>query len=194
MRESNKKKACPSCGKRAPRIVSAFAISSGAVDVHAGQQPRPSPQNQHQRPLCMRYPQVPLSCHMDEYSVKRFAAHSVGRAASLTIPRPRRPRCASSAACPNPATRRPRTATTTVTTIRRAPTARTSAATPTRTITATATPRGKATRRLRRRIATSHASPRPSRVCLPAGGGLNGIPTSGETPCMLRSSAPGCLA
>ena len=79
MRESNKKKACPSCGKRAPRIVSAFAISSGAVDVHAGQQPRPSPQNQHQRPLCMRYPQVPLSCHMDEYSVKRFAAHSVGR-------------------------------------------------------------------------------------------------------------------
>ena len=79
MRESNRKKACPSCGKRAPRIVSAFAISSGAVDVHAGQQPRPSPQNQHQRPLCMRYPQVPLSCHMDEYSVKRFAAHSVGR-------------------------------------------------------------------------------------------------------------------
>ena len=79
MRESNKKKACPSCGKRAPRIVSAFAISSGAVDVHAGQQPTPTPQNQNQRPLCMRYPQVPLSCHMDEYSVKRFAAHSVGR-------------------------------------------------------------------------------------------------------------------
>lgn len=79
MGESNKKRACPSCGKRAPRIVSAFAISSGTLDVHAGQQPRPTPQNQHQRPLCMRYPQVPLSCHMDEYSVKRFAAHSVGR-------------------------------------------------------------------------------------------------------------------
>ncbi len=79
IRESNNKKTCPSCGKRAPRIVSAFAIGSGAVDVHAGQQPRPTPQNQNQRPLCMRYPQVPLSCHMDEYSVKRFAAHSVGR-------------------------------------------------------------------------------------------------------------------
>lgn len=79
MRESNRKRVCPICSKRTPRIVSAFAIRSGAVDVHAGQQPRPTPQNQLQRPLCMRYPQVPLSCHMDEYSVKRFAAHSVGR-------------------------------------------------------------------------------------------------------------------
>lgn len=75
IRESNKKKPCPECGKRAPRIVSAFAITSGAVDIHAGQGPTPQPQ----RPLCMRYPQVPLSCHMDEYSVRRFAAHSVGR-------------------------------------------------------------------------------------------------------------------
>ena len=79
MSESAKKKPCPECGKRAPRIVSAFAITSGAVDIHAGQDPKPTPQTQTQRPLCMRYPQVPLSCHMDEYSVKRFAAHSVGR-------------------------------------------------------------------------------------------------------------------
>lgn len=79
MRASHKKKACPACGKRAPRIVSAFAIASGAADIHAGQEPTPTPHNQNQRPMCMRYPQVPLSCHMDEYSVKRFAAHSVGR-------------------------------------------------------------------------------------------------------------------
>lgn len=77
--ESHKKKACPECSKRAPRIVSAFAIASGAADIHAGQEPTPTPRNQNQRPICMRYPQVPLSCHMDEYSVKRFAAHSVGR-------------------------------------------------------------------------------------------------------------------
>lgn len=79
MSESHKKKPCPECGKRSPRIVSAFAITSGAVNVHAGQDPQPTPQTQTERPMCMRYPQVPLSCHMDEYSVKRFAAHSVGR-------------------------------------------------------------------------------------------------------------------
>jgi hypothetical protein len=79
MSESHKKKACPKCAKRAPRIVSAFAIASGAADIHAGQEPLPTPHNQNQRPMCMRYPQVPLSCHMDAYSVKRFAAHSVGR-------------------------------------------------------------------------------------------------------------------
>ncbi len=27
----------------------------------------------------MRYPQVPLSCHMDEPSLRRFVAHSQGR-------------------------------------------------------------------------------------------------------------------
>ena len=79
MSRSHKKKVCPECGKRAPRIVSAFAISSGATDIHTGQEPTPTSRKENQRPMCMRYPQVPLSCHMDEYSVKRFAAHSVGR-------------------------------------------------------------------------------------------------------------------
>lgn len=77
--EASKKKPCPSCGNRAPRIVSAFAISSGASGepfdpVIASQKNSSDP-----RPLCMQHSQIPLACHMDEYSVKRFAAHASGR-------------------------------------------------------------------------------------------------------------------
>jgi putative FmdB family regulatory protein len=75
--EATKKKPCPVCGKRAPRIASAFAIASGGNghdEVLAG-----SPTPRDPRPLCMQYPQVPLSCHMDEPSLRRFVAHSQGR-------------------------------------------------------------------------------------------------------------------
>ena len=76
--EFSKKKACPSCGKKAPRIVSSFAISRGASGepydpILASQKNSKDP-----RPLCMQHSQIPLSCHMDEYSVKRFAAHASG--------------------------------------------------------------------------------------------------------------------
>jgi putative FmdB family regulatory protein len=79
--ESSKKKPCPDCGKKAPRTVSAFAIASGASG-HLAVDAAPAPQQpQEQRPLCMRYSGVPLSCHMDEPSLKRFIAHREGRGA-----------------------------------------------------------------------------------------------------------------
>jgi putative FmdB family regulatory protein len=79
--ESAKKKLCPACGKKAPRTVSAFAIASGASG-HLAAEAAPVRQNpQGSRPLCMRYSGVPLSCHMDEPSLKRFIAHREGRGA-----------------------------------------------------------------------------------------------------------------
>lgn len=77
--DSAKKKPCPDCGRKAPRTVSAFAIASGG-DGHQETQ-LVAKQPQDPRPLCMKYPQVPLSCHMDEPSLKRFVAHKMGRGA-----------------------------------------------------------------------------------------------------------------
>ncbi|HXG21760.1 MAG TPA: FmdB family zinc ribbon protein [Methylomirabilota bacterium] len=77
--ESTKKKPCPECGRKAPRTVSAFAIASGGNGHQEPQQAANHPQDP--RPLCMKYPQVPLSCHMDEPSLKRFVAHMRGRGA-----------------------------------------------------------------------------------------------------------------
>lgn len=79
--ESAKKKACPDCGRKAPRTVSAFAIASGGNGHHEGATPLVAQQSKDPRPLCMKYPQVPLSCHMDEPSLKRFVAHKMGRGA-----------------------------------------------------------------------------------------------------------------
>lgn len=77
--EGSKKKPCPECGRRAPRIVSAFAIASGG-NGHHGEEAAPVVQQRRDpRPSCMRYPQVPLSCHMDEPSLQRFVAHAQGR-------------------------------------------------------------------------------------------------------------------
>ncbi len=79
--ESSRKKPCPECGKKAPRTVSAFAIASGASG-HLAAEAAPTQQMpQDSRPLCMRYSGVPLSCHMDEPSLKRFIAHREGRGA-----------------------------------------------------------------------------------------------------------------
>jgi putative FmdB family regulatory protein len=79
--DSTKKKPCPDCGRKAPRTVSAFAIASGGNGHHEGETPLVAKQPTDPRPLCMKYPQVPLSCHMDEPSLKRFVAHKQGRGA-----------------------------------------------------------------------------------------------------------------
>jgi len=77
--EASQKKPCPECGKRAPRVVSAFAIASGGSGRHEDEKAPVVQQPRDPRPLCMRHPQVPLSCHMDEPSVRRFVAHAQGR-------------------------------------------------------------------------------------------------------------------
>jgi len=79
--DATKKKPCPDCGRKAPRTVSAFAIASGGNGHHEGETRPVAKQPQDPRPLCMKYPQVPLSCHMDEPSLRRFVAHKQGRGA-----------------------------------------------------------------------------------------------------------------
>jgi len=77
--EASKKKPCPECGRRAPRIVSAFAIASSGNGHHESEAAPVAQQARDPRPPCMQYPQVPLSCHMDEPSLRRFVAHAQGR-------------------------------------------------------------------------------------------------------------------
>jgi putative FmdB family regulatory protein len=80
LNEATKKKPCPECARKAPRTVSAFAIASGGSGHHEEAVPvTTAPRDS--RPLCMRYSGIPLSCHMDEPSLKRFVAHAKGRGA-----------------------------------------------------------------------------------------------------------------
>jgi putative FmdB family regulatory protein len=73
---------CPRCGRRSPRVTSAFAIAgrrgpSEKPPDGAAPTPKPEP------PLCMRYPELPLLCHMDQKSAQRFVAHVRGRGAQF---------------------------------------------------------------------------------------------------------------
>ena len=78
--DATKKKPCPECTRKAPRTVSAFAIVSGGNGHHNEATPvTTAPRDA--RPLCMKYSGIPLSCHMDEPSLKRFVAHAKGRGA-----------------------------------------------------------------------------------------------------------------
>jgi putative FmdB family regulatory protein len=77
--EAQTKKPCPDCGTKAPRIVSSFAISHGASGEPYDPVTASRKNARDPRPLCMQHSQIPLSCHMDEYSVKRFAAHAAGK-------------------------------------------------------------------------------------------------------------------
>lgn len=76
--EARSAKRCPSCGRRAARVTSAFAIAGGAppAENSSGAMVKQDP-----RPLCLRHPHLPLLCHMDEGSARRFVAHANGRGA-----------------------------------------------------------------------------------------------------------------
>jgi putative FmdB family regulatory protein len=71
-------RSCPSCGRLSPRVVSSFAIASGAS---------PEPQSaaagtrNAQAPICLRYPHIPLLCHMDKPTAERAVAYAQGRGA-----------------------------------------------------------------------------------------------------------------
>jgi putative FmdB family regulatory protein len=78
--EGRLERACPSCGRMSPRVVSAFAIASGAVA-----QPQPAATATAGRlgkaPVCLRYPHIPLLCHMDQPTAERAVAYAHGRGA-----------------------------------------------------------------------------------------------------------------
>lgn len=78
--DATKKKPCPECTRKAPRTVSAFAIASGG-NGHQDQVAPVTTTPRNTPPLCMKYSGIPLSCHMDEPSLKRFVAHAKGRGA-----------------------------------------------------------------------------------------------------------------
>ena len=80
MSTAPRSRACRRCGRRAPRVTSAFAISHGerAPAKDEGSAPEVKPQGP---PLCLRHPQMPLLCHMDQRSAERFVAHVQGRGA-----------------------------------------------------------------------------------------------------------------
>jgi putative FmdB family regulatory protein len=72
-------RACPSCGRMCPRVVSTFAIASGA-----GPEPQPaanSANSAQKAPICLRYPHIPLLCHMDQPTAERAVAYAHGRGA-----------------------------------------------------------------------------------------------------------------
>jgi len=77
--EGRLERACPSCGRMSPRVVSAFAIASG---VPAQPQPNAAPAGGSAKsPICLRYPHIPLLCHMDQPTAERAVAYAHGRGA-----------------------------------------------------------------------------------------------------------------
>jgi putative FmdB family regulatory protein len=78
--QARKRHECPDCGRGAQRIVSAFAIASGSQNSgHKQENGERATVKKPERPLCLQNPHLPLLCHMDEISAKRWIAHSRGR-------------------------------------------------------------------------------------------------------------------
>src|SRR5262245_18566044 len=80
MNTAPRSKACRRCGRRAPRVTSAFAISHEA-EAPTKRDGSPAAIKAQGPPLCLRYPQMPLLCRMDRKSAERFVAHVQGRGA-----------------------------------------------------------------------------------------------------------------
>src|SRR5712691_4038115 len=89
---------CPRCGRRSPRVTSAFAIAAHGRQAEKAREVSAAPTAKAERPLCMRYPEVPLLCHMDQKSAERFVAHVQGAARNTTIRWPRGWSCGRSVA------------------------------------------------------------------------------------------------
>ena len=72
-------RACPNCGRMSPRAISTFAIASGAA---AQAQPSAAAGARGaEAPICLRYPHIPLLCHMDKPTAERAVAYAHGRGA-----------------------------------------------------------------------------------------------------------------
>jgi putative FmdB family regulatory protein len=78
---SSRQRPCPECGKPAQRMTSTFAIASGSKATAASEAADATKAPIDPRPLCMKNPHIPLLCHMDEPSARRFIAHANGRGA-----------------------------------------------------------------------------------------------------------------
>ncbi len=77
--EGRLERACPHCGGMSPRVVSTFAIASAAAPQAQAQSTRPAASNEP--PICLRYPHIPLLCHMDKPTAERAVAYAHGRGA-----------------------------------------------------------------------------------------------------------------
>ncbi|MGH8013017.1 MAG: FmdB family zinc ribbon protein [Candidatus Binataceae bacterium] len=69
---------CPECGRAARRVISTFAIGTGSKSSASSTAVYPPSRGSARTPLCLRYPELPLLCHMDEGSARRFVAHYEG--------------------------------------------------------------------------------------------------------------------
>jgi putative FmdB family regulatory protein len=72
---------CPDCGRMSPRVVSTFAIASGGSPEPQAAANTGSAPAGAKPPICLRYPHIPLLCHMDQPTAERAVAYAHGRGA-----------------------------------------------------------------------------------------------------------------
>jgi putative FmdB family regulatory protein len=72
---ANKRPLCPSCGGKSQRVISTFAIHSGAPIETASERAAARDLDVTK----MKLPNFARLCGMDDYSASRLAAHKLGR-------------------------------------------------------------------------------------------------------------------